>query len=1677
MKLKLLFIALFWGIISWGQSFSGTYPFTSVTTSSGSNDPTAVPTATGVTFGPFSSVGLSTNPNAGGRFSFTGNDTGATNGSDVFTGSLNIAKYYQVTITPQAGFTLDINSITFTLQRSGTGIRQYAVRSSLDYTTNLPASIATANANLSVVSNNIFQVVDSSTSANLGSTITLGSAYDVISSAITFRFYAWNAEAAGGTFSIDDVVINGVASPACTPPSIPNGSISGTSPACGSTLLIYSGTATAPIMNYWQTSVNGTSTINNATTPLNVSTSGNYYVRAFDPNSGATGCWSSALGPYAVTINNIPSFTTNPVNSIISETNSTNFSVVATGAGLTYQWQVNTGSGFVNLSNSAPYSNVTTATMTVSSVTLAMNGYQYQCIVSGALPCASITSSVATLYVTNSNPNNPLNAVACYGNNSVLVSWTASIPTAVGSITPDGYMVFASQGATAPTSTQQFDASSYSANSNFSLATTATPATLGKCVYIGSATTATITGLLNNTNYSFTILAYKGNTQTGWSYGINSSGSWNITNVTINVPNVSALAASIENAQSTITWNRPTPLSCYDEYLVVANQGAVTFTPSGDGSLYSANSTYSSPNQVVYKGTGSNFIVSGLTNYLNYCFKVFVRRGTEWSSGVSICQTPILIYCPSSGTTVFQTSITNVSINTINNTTAKPSGYSDYTASQSTNLQKGATYPLSVKLNTDGNNTVLAYAWIDFNQDGDFFDFGEAYDLGSATNTTNGLTNVSPINIIIPSTATLGTTRMRVMVTYNNDTSACATGFDGEVEDYSIVITAGCSPTAAITSFVPTSGPAGTEVTISGSGFTSSTLVEFNSNAATVIFVNSSTIIATVPSGVTNGLVSVTEGNCTANSTTNFNQLSSSGNCSSANNLNGLIISEIYSSLTGKSFYAELYNPTSETIDLDAIGADYKLIRYGDIGQTNGIHTIELSGTIPPGGIYLADLGIDSICGSLGFNYSNKNYTLNENDEIRLTKNGVLQDLVYCPNELGYSITRNVSAVGPSAIYNTTDWTIQSSESCLNLDNVPFTYVSNMPSINLNPVDNSVCGTTANFTVGASASSGILTYQWYFNDSVSSTWAPVISSSFSGVSISGETTPTLNLTGNLNLFSNYQFYCKLLLNGTCTAYSNAAQIKVISTTWNGIAWSNGTPNASTQAIFSGNYSSNSDLYACSLMVNSGTVQVNSNHNFVVTNEVIVSGGSLIFENNSSLIQINNAVNTGNITYKRNTTPMKKYDYTYWSSPVNSQSLLGLSPLTLSDKYFQFDPAIGYWSPVTSNSIMSLGKGYIVRAPQNFDPVNATIYNASFIGVPNNGIITTPIQVSTSDYNLIGNPYPSAISADLFLSASANTSAVDGTIYLWTHNTPVTNLQYSSNDYAVYNLLGGVGTAAVNQGINNSTPNGTIASGQSFFIKGLTNNATATFLNSMRLVANNSQFFKTPSISNPTNFESQKHRFWLGITDTSGSFKQTLIGYTNEATLGFDRGYDGYLMNPTSVCIYSLSENNALSIQGLPLPFSVSDEVPIGIHLESSGNYKIGLTNFDGLFNSQDIFLKDKQENSIHNLKQGDYSFSSLQGTFNNRFEILFQNNLSNVSAPSINANSVVIYKPNQELFIDAGSILISKVKVMDARGSVLLEKEVHNTSKTSLQLSAINQLLFIEITSISGDSITKKYVN
>lgn len=99
-----------------------------------------------------------------------------------------------------------------------------------------------------------------------------------------------------------------------------------------------------------------------------------------------------------LTVNRLPSIASQTNNLSVCENSNAVFSVNANGAGLTYQWQVNTGSGFNNITNGLSYSGATSSQLTVISPTPAANGYQYRCIVSGT--CApSVNSTNSTLTV------------------------------------------------------------------------------------------------------------------------------------------------------------------------------------------------------------------------------------------------------------------------------------------------------------------------------------------------------------------------------------------------------------------------------------------------------------------------------------------------------------------------------------------------------------------------------------------------------------------------------------------------------------------------------------------------------------------------------------------------------------------------------------------------------------------------------------------------------------------------------------------------------------------------------------------------------------------------------------------------------------------------------------------------------------------------------------------------------------------------------------------------------------------------------------------------------------------------------------------------------------------------------------------------------------------------------
>ena len=602
---------------------------------------------------------------------------------------------------------------------------------------------------------------------------------------------------------------------------------------------------------------------------------------------------------------------------------------------------------------------------------------------------------------------------------------------------------------------------------------------------------------------------------------------------------------------------------------------------------------------------------------------------------------------------------------------------------------------------------------------------------------------------------------------------------------------------------------------------------------------------------------------------------------------------------------------------------------------------------------------------------------------------------------------------------------------------------------------------------------------------------------------SGSSSATITGTGASTTVSglvdggNYSF---TVSNGSCTsAPSDVVSIDAISTmtsTWNGSVWINNSPDNSKRIVFAGNFSSTENITGCSCKVTSGAnVVINSGHTLTITNGVDVqTNGSLTFENTASLVQTNDAaVNSGSINYKRHTAAVKRYDFTYWSSPVSPQTLKDLSPNTLFDKYYSYDPSKGWVISYNGVATMEAGKGYLVRAPQTFSITAAAIdTNPVFIGKPNNGIVS--FSITGNQVHLLGNPYPSAIDADAFLDA--NSTVLAGTLYFWTHNSAPSSAvagnatyNYTVNDYATYNRTGGVSTAsAAYTGI--VAPTGKIAAGQGFFAPASTAGGTVVFNNSMRLsstgtLLNNSQFFKLSSSSKSdlAVAKTEKNRLWLNLTNKQGAFKQMLVGYITGATNDYDGGFDGVTYDGNAfVDFYSVNNTVNLSIQGRALPFEMNDSVALGYKSTIKGEFQISIDHTDGVLSSQSVFVEDKVLNVLHNLKKGAYTFTTEIGSFNNRFVLRYvdknaSEEVVEPEVPEVLHKEVLVSVQNDVITVNSPIELLKEVVVYDVTGKKIYQKSDIDANELLVEhLKLSHQVLVVDVFLSNGTKINRKIV-
>ncbi|PTX60925.1 putative secreted protein (Por secretion system target) [Kordia periserrulae] len=438
---------------------------------------------------------------------------------------------------------------------------------------------------------------------------------------------------------------------------------------------------------------------------------------------------------------------------------------------------------------------------------------------------------------------------------------------------------------------------------------------------------------------------------------------------------------------------------------------------------------------------------------------------------------------------------------------------------------------------------------------------------------------------------------------------------------------------------------------------------------------------------------------------------------------------------------------------------------------------------------------------------------------------------------------------------------------------------------------------------------------------------------------------------------------------------------------------------------------------------------------------ITNNGTITIENDGALLARENipVKGTGNFIVKRDSPNYTdRYFYSYWSTPVDETSsvIATIFPNVGGyDYYWDASSTNAFWNNNHTN--MEVGRGYAFRA-NHFN-----VETAIFDGTVNNGDITEPVFYTNdpnsgeSGYNIIGNPYPSAIDWQQFHADNAD--EIEGTVYYWRQtDAPVgDNL---ASDYIEYNNTGSNPLGAAN---------GNIGVAQGFAVQAKsTGSGSVTFKNAHRLVANNTQFFRANSSdvaftteSTATSNSATDGRLSLRLAG-NGLYVTQLLGFIPQGTTNFDDLYDGTFINEgAGIEFYSFLATNKLSIQALPELNNTDVEVPLGYQVLSSGTYTLSI-DVEYLSQDFDIILEDRYQGTFTDLRQTAYTFTTSPTEENDRFflNIQYRNTLS-IDDVQIAEDEVQVLISGNTLQTITKRTDMETIVLYDISGKQLLQRE------------------------------------
>lgn len=464
-----------------------------------------------------------------------------------------------------------------------------------------------------------------------------------------------------------------------------------------------------------------------------------------------------------------------------------------------------------------------------------------------------------------------------------------------------------------------------------------------------------------------------------------------------------------------------------------------------------------------------------------------------------------------------------------------------------------------------------------------------------------------------------------------------------------------------------------------------------------------------------------------------------------------------------------------------------------------------------------------------------------------------------------------------------------------------------------------------------------------------------------------------------------------------------------------------------------NWTSNVPDINSSVRIASSQIQPVVIGDAAVNNMTIEAEAVLTIESGSALNIQGTVGGAGEAIVKRNT--VGNAGYSIIGSPVQNAEIDALD----ADFLYAFDGT----DYVVPTGQLKVGEGY-------FAAFNEESPFIAFEGELNSGEITRTMD-SGGEFMLLSNPYAAAISWSDFVAD--NTDVFDGTIYLWDDG-GINEGATRGGGYVTVNNMGATGTAGI-KGPGQWA--GNITSMQGFYIY-VDQPGDVTFdpthITSSANANGDGTYYRA----------AEKTLIRLALSNES-TRDELLIGFTEEATPAFDRSLDARKLRNNHISFFSLLEEQELAIQALP--WTITQTIPLGLAVSQPGNYKVAISDLEGMREGINVILMDKHYDKEYDLREGEVTIELAEKEVVDRYSLLVEEGVLHVKGIA----NFSVTPSSESLLINYPSDRKERVLISTIAGQTLFNGQVdfQNGQTTIRQAFSQNMIYIVRV----GEEVVK----